>query len=325
MSEFPKTRLRRLRENRALRSLVQETSLNVGDLVYPMFVIEGVHLRQPIDAMPGCFRLSPDELRDEVQHLASLGITAVLLFGIPSFKDDIGSGAYAGDGVVQQAIKMIKDAVPQMLVITDVCLCEYTSHGHCGVMHNGVVDNDATLPLIAHTAVTHAMAGADVVAPSAMMDGQVGAIRKALDEAGFMGVSIMAYSAKYCSSFYGPFRDAAGSAPQFSDRGGYQMNPANAREAMREIALDITEGADIVMVKPALAYLDIIRMANARFDNPIAAYNVSGEYAMVKAASKCGWINEQLVVLEILLAMKRAGADIIISYHARDVAAWLGA
>ncbi len=325
MSQFPILRMRRLRTNPELRSLAQETRLSVDNLVYPIFVIEGTHLRQEITAMPARYRLSPDELPGEVEHLTSLGLKAVLLFGVPDFKDEQGSGAYDPNGVVQRSIKVIKQTNSNMLVITDVCLCEYTSHGHCGMICNGQVDNDATLPIIGQVAVSHAQAGADMVAPSGMMDGQVSVIRKALDEAGFNGIPIMAYSAKYASSFYGPFREAAGSTPQFGDRRTYQMNPPNAREAMREIAQDIAEGADIVMVKPALAYLDIIRMARDQFDYPIAAYNVSGEYSMVKITSERGLINERQMVIEILTAIKRAGADIIITYHAPEVAEWLRA
>lgn len=324
MNQFPHTRLRRLRASANLRSLVQETELSVSHLIYPLFVVEGVHVRQEIESMPGCLRFSLDELPSEIGRLSALGIKAVLIFGVPESKDEFGSGAYASGGIVQEAIRVIKGTIPEMLAITDVCLCEYTSHGHCGVVHDGLIDNDATLPLLARTAVSQARAGADMVAPSAMMDGQVVAIRRALDEAGFVDLPIMSYSAKYRSAFYGPFREAAASSPQFGDRSTYQMNPLNLHEAMREIAQDIAEGADIVMVKPALAYLDVIRVARERFDHPLAAYNVSGEYAMIKAASKRGWIDERQAVIETVSAMRRAGADIIISYYAPQLAQWLG-
>ena len=273
--------------------------------------------------MPGQHQLSVDQLAAEAAELRALGIPAVLLFGIPSAKDEQGSGAYAPDGIVQQAVRALKQADPDLLVITDVCLCEYTSHGHCGIVKDGEVDNDATLPLLARTALSHAQAGADMVAPSAMMDGQVAAIRDALDEGGFPHIPIMAYTAKYASAFYGPFREAAESAPQFGDRRGYQMDPANVREALREIEADIEEGADIVMVKPALAYLDVISRARDCCDLPLAAYNVSGEYAMIKAAAANGWLDERRVTLEVLTAIKRAGADIIITYHAKEAARWL--
>jgi len=316
-------RLRRLRRTEAMRRLVRETRLSPDDFVYPLFVVSGSGVRNAIPSMPGQHQLPVDQLPAEAQELRALGIPAVLLFGIPSMKDDQGSGAYAPDGIVQEAVRALKQANPDLLVITDVCLCEYTSHGHCGVVKDGEVDNDATLPLLARTALSHAQAGADMVAPSAMMDGQVAAIRQALDEGGFPHVPIMAYAAKYASAFYGPFREAAESAPQFGDRRGYQMDPPNAREALREIEADVAEGADIVMVKPALAYLDVLARARESFDVPLAAYNVSGEYAMIKAAAANGWLDERRVTLEVLTAIKRAGADIIITYHAKEAARWL--
>jgi porphobilinogen synthase len=302
---------------------VRETRLSPEEFVYPLFVVRGSGVRNAIPSMPGQHQLSLDQLPAEAAELRSLGVPAVLLFGIPSTKDEQGSGAYAADGIVQEAVRALKQADADLLVITDVCLCEYTSHGHCGVVKDGEVDNDATLPLLARTALSHAQAGADMVAPSAMMDGQVAAIRQALDEGGFSHIPIMAYAAKYASAFYGPFREAAESAPQFGDRRGYQMDPPNAREALREIEADIAEGADIVMVKPALAYLDVIARARERFDVPLAAYNVSGEYAMIKAAAANGWLDERRVTLEVLAAIKRAGADIIITYHAKEAARWL--
>ncbi|MCJ7492061.1 MAG: porphobilinogen synthase [Dehalococcoidia bacterium] len=318
-----RTRLRRLRRTEALRRLVRETRLSPEDFVYPLFVVHGSGVRNAIPSMPGQAQLSIDQLPAEARELRALGIPAVLLFGIPASKDEQASEAYAPDGIVQQAVRALKQADPALLVITDVCLCEYTSHGHCGIVRDGDVDNDATLPLLARTALSHAQAGAGMVAPSAMMDGQVAAIRQALDENGFAQTPIMAYAAKYASAFYGPFREAAESAPQFGDRRGYQMDPANVREALREIEADIAEGADIVMVKPALAYLDVLARARQRFDLPLAAYNVSGEYAMIKAAAANGWLDEKRVVLEVLTAIKRAGADIVITYHAKDAARWL--
>ena len=318
-------RLRRLRRTEALRRLVRETRLSPEDFVYPLFVVHGSGVRNAIPSMPGQAQLSVDQLAAEARELRDLGIPAVLLFGIPASKDEQASEAYAPDGIVQEAVRALKQADPALLVITDVCLCEYTSHGHCGIVKNGDVDNDATLPLLAKTALSHAQAGAGMVAPSAMMDGQVAAIRRALDEGGFAQTPIMAYAAKYASAFYGPFREAAESAPQFGDRCGYQMDPANVREALREIDGDVAEGADIVMVKPALAYLDVLALARQRFDLPLAAYNVSGEYAMIKAASANGWLDEKRVVLEVLTAIKRAGADVIITYHAKDAARWLTA
>jgi len=316
-------RFRRLRRTEGLRALVRETTLDPGDFVYPIFIAHGHGLREEIPSMPGQFRLSPDMLAAEAKELRSLGIGAVLLFGIPKAKDDVGSEAYAPDGIVQQAIRALKDADPDLVVITDVCLCEYTDHGHCGVVVDGEVDNDRTLPLLARMALSHVEAGADMVAPSDMMDGRVAAIRHALDEAGYAHIPIMAYSAKAASAFYGPFREAAESAPQFGDRRGYQMDPANGREALREIEADVAEGADIVMVKPALPNLDIIVRARQRFDLPIAAYNVSGEYAMVKAAARMGWLDERRITLEVLTAIRRAGADIVITYHAKEAARWL--
>ena len=324
MSRFPELRMRRMRDLPALRSLAQETRISVSDFIYPIFVTHGRGVQNPIDPMPGMHQLSLDNLIREVGEVASLGIDAVLLFGLPANKDAEGTEAYEPDGIVQEAIRAIKQTIPEMLVITDVCLDEFTDHGHCGVIRDGRVDNDATLELLARMAVCQAEAGADVVAPSAMMDGQVAAIRAGLDGNGFEHLPIMAYSAKYASSFYGPFRVAADSAPQFGDRRGYQMDIANSREALREIRMDIDEGADMIMVKPALAYLDVISEARREFGYPMAAYNVSGEYAMVKAAAENEWIDGQRITLEILTAIKRAGADMIISYHAKEAARWLG-
>ncbi len=323
MSEFPRLRLRRLRRTEAIRALVRENSIDVGDLIYPIFVVEGKGIKQEISSMPGIGRFSPDRLPREVEEIARLKIPAVLLFGIPEDKDEVGSSAYRPGGVIQQAIRAIKKSVPELLVVTDVCLCEYTSHGHCGVITGGDVDNDRTLPLLAKMALSHAEAGADIVAPSDMMDGRVKAIREVLDGGGFTHIPILAYAAKYASAFYGPFREAAESAPQFGDRRSYQMDPPNVREALREVEQDINEGADIVMVKPALAYLDVIRRVRDTFNYPLAAYNVSGEYAMVKAAVAQGWVEEKRVVMEILTAIKRAGADIILTYHAKEAARWL--
>ena len=323
MVSFPEMRLRRVREMEPVRSLIRETRLSASSFIYPLFVTHGQGVRQPIEPMPGCYHLSLDMLSEEVGQVAELGIPGVLLFGLPAEKDPLGSGAYDPEGIIQEAIKVIKKAAPQLLVVTDVCLCEYTDHGHCGVIENGRVDNDQTLELLARSALAQVQAGADLVAPSAMMDGQVRAIREALDRAGEQNVPIMGYAAKYASSFYGPFRVAADSTPQFGDRRSYQMDPANRRMAMREIETDIAEGADIVMVKPALAYLDVIRQARDRFDYPLAAYNVSGEYSMVKAASQRGWVDEKPVTLELLTSIQRAGADIIITYHAKEVAGWL--
>jgi len=312
--------MRRLRKNKTLRKLVRQTSLSVSDFVYPMFVRPGQGLKEPIKSMPGCFHFSPDTTAAEAAEVFSLGIPAVILFGLPARKDATGSQAWAKDGVIQQAIREIKKACSELVVITDVCLCEYTDHGHCGVIKDGRVDNDATCQLLARTALSHVRAGADVVAPSDMMDGRIGVIRRALEENGFKDTAIMAYSAKYASAFYGPFRDAAESAPAFGDRKDYQMDPANSDEAMREIALDIEEGADVVMVKPALCYLDVIHRAGERFDVPIAAYNVSGEYMMVKSAAQAGLLDGEQAMLEMLLSIKRAGADIIITYFARTAA-----
>jgi porphobilinogen synthase len=323
MSNFPNTRLRRLRRSEVLRELVRETKVDVGDLVYPLFVVEGNKIKQQISSMPGQYRFSIDLLSKEVEDIARLGIPAILLFGIPEKKDEVGSQAYAPKGVIQQAIREIKKTNRELLVITDICLCEYTSHGHCGVIVDGHVDNDRTLGLLAKTAVSHAEAGADIVAPSDMMDGRVRAIRQALDGKGFQNIPIMAYAAKYASAFYGPFREAAESAPQFGDRRSYQMDPPNWREALREVEQDIAEGADIVMVKPALPYLDVIRKVRDTFNHPLAAYSVSGEYAMVKAAAQQGWLDEKRIVLEMLTAIRRAGADIIITYYAKEAAQWL--
>ena len=325
MDSFPRTRMRRLREVPALRSMVQETRLSIKDFVYPLFVTHGKDARVEIEPMPGQYQVSVDLLEAEIMAAAELGVQAVLLFGIPEQKDAMGTDAYDPNGIIQEAIREIKRVDPGMLVIGDVCLCEYTDHGHCGVLTNGHVDNDQTLELLAKAARAQVEAGADVVAPSAMMDGQVDAIRTALDGGGFVETPIMAYSAKYASGFYGPFRVAAGSAPQFGDRRGYQMDPPNVAQAMREIEQDIGEGADIVMVKPALAYLDVIAKARERFAYPIAAYNVSGEYAMVKAAAQNEWLDGTRVMVEVLTAIKRAGADMIISYHAKEIAALLAA
>jgi len=322
MTDFPQLRLRRLRQNETLRKLVRETEVDVQDLIYPLFIVEGNGIKQEIPSMPGISRFSPDVLPAEVEEIARLKIPAVILFGIPEHKDEVASGAYHPDGIIQQAIRAIKKSVPDLLVVTDVCLCEYTNHGHCGVITDGEVNNDLTLPLLAQTALSHAEAGADIVAPSDMMDGRVGAIRGILDQAGFQNTPIIAYSAKYASAFYGPFREAAESAPQFGDRRSYQMDPPNVREALREVGADISEGADMVMVKPALAYLDVIRRVRDEFNYPLAAYNVSGEYSMVKAAVQRGWLEEKRTVVETLTAIKRAGADIIITYHAKDFARW---
>lgn len=317
---FPLNRMRRLRGSETLRRMVRENSVSVDDLIYPLFVAHGLDVKLQVPSMPGVYHFSVDALCEEAKEVSGLGIPAVLLFGIPATKDESGSEAYSPDGIVQRAIRSLKKNVPDLVVITDVCLCEYTSHGHCGLIKNGQVDNDATLELIARTALSHADAGADIVAPSDMMDGRVMAIREMLDDNGYAHTPIMAYSAKYASAFYGPFRDAAGCAPQFGDRSSYQMDPPNRREAMKEMVLDIEEGADIVMVKPALAYLDIIGDARASFDTPIAAYNVSGEYCMVKAAAEKGYIDERRVTSEILTSIKRAGADLIITYSAKDFA-----
>jgi len=320
---YPEIRPRRLRRSEAIRRLVRETHLHTDSLVLPLFVRPGKGVRNPIASMPGHFQLSVDELVKDCREAAALGIPAVLLFGIPSAKNPVGAEAYAADGIVQRALRAVKAAVPDLLLITDVCLCEYTSHGHCGVLKGQEVDNDATLELLARMAVSHAKAGADLVAPSDMMDGRVGAIRAALDAQGFTQTPILAYSAKYASALYGPFRDAAESPPQFGDRRGYQMDPSNGDEAIREVALDIAEGADIVMVKPALPYLDIIWRVKQEFGVPVAAYHVSGEFAMLKAAAANGWLDERRTALEVLTAIRRAGADILITYFARDVVRWL--
>ncbi|MEN2986639.1 MAG: porphobilinogen synthase [Thermodesulfovibrionaceae bacterium] len=317
---FPIHRLRRLRRTEILRKMVRETILTPQDFIYPMFVVPGRGVKNPISSMPECFQESIDEAVKTAKEVFSLGIPAVILFGIPEYKDELGTSAYDENGVVQQAVKAIKDTVPEIVVITDVCLCEYTSHGHCGIIKNGKVDNDATLEVLAKEAVSHAKSGADIVAPSDMMDGRVGRIRKALDEEGFSDVVILSYSVKYASAFYSPFREAAQSAPAFGDRRSYQMDPANRREALREVALDIEEGADIVMVKPALAYLDVISDVKKTFHIPVAAYNVSGEYSMVKAAAQLGWLHEETVMMEILTAIKRAGADLILTYFAKKAA-----
>jgi porphobilinogen synthase len=318
---YPEHRPRRLRRNEGIRRLVRETILSVDDLIHPLFVAADRKIRKEIPSMPGVFQLSVENIVKEVKEVRGLGIPAILLFGIPAEKDPVGSDACSDDGIVQTAVRAIKDAVPDILVITDVCFCEYTDHGHCGILTpSGDVDNDATLDILARSAVTHARAGADMVAPSDMMDGRVAAIRRALDEEGYEGIPIMSYAAKYASGFYGPFRDAAESVPRFGDRRSYQMDPPNAREALREVALDIQEGADIVMVKPALSYLDVIRRVRDTFDLPVAAYNVSGEYSIVKAGEKLGWVDGPRVMMEILVSIKRAGADLILTYAAKEAA-----
>lgn len=318
-----KLRPRRMRLSKGIRSLVRETSLSVKDFVYPLFVVPGENIVEPIPSMPGCSHLSVDKAVELAQEIFALGIPAVEVFGLPEYKDEIGSAAWDRKSPVQRAVAAIRKTVPELVLVGDVCLCQYTSHGHCGKLDGQYVDNDATLELLAKVAVSQAEAGADIVAPSDMMDGRVAAIRDALDDNGFSKVSIMSYAVKYASGYYGPFRDAADSTPQFGDRRGYQMDPANRREAMKEVALDLAEGADIIMVKPALAYLDIVREVRDAIDRPVAVYNVSGEYAMVKAAAANGWIDEERIVLETLTGMKRAGADIIITYHAIDAAKWL--
>ena len=317
---FPKNRMRRLRTSDAMRRLVRQTSINVNNLVYPLFIREGKNIKVPIKSLKDCFHFSPDTITKEVKEISSLGIPAVLLFGLPEKKDDRGSQAWAENGVVQQAIKEIKNTVPELLVITDICLCEYTDHGHCGVIKNNYVDNDATCELLAKVALSHVQAGADIVAPSDMMDGRVKYIRQALEENGFENTAIMSYAAKYASAFYGPFRDAAESAPAFGDRKTYQMDPANSDQAMTEIELDIEEGADIIIVKPALPYLDVIYRARQRFDCPIAAYNVSGEYMMLNAGADAGLLDRQAAMMEMLISIKRAGADILITYFAKEAA-----
>ncbi|MFZ5652455.1 MAG: porphobilinogen synthase [Bacillota bacterium] len=320
---FPEYRPRRLRRSENMRRMVRETRLSVGQLVYPVFAAAGKGVKKTVESMPGIYNLSVDMLSEEVGKASELKIPAVLIFGVPDKKDAAGTGAYSDEGIVQQAVRAVKKDFPELMVITDVCLCEYTDHGHCGIIEDGRVNNDPTLDLLARTALSHARAGADMVAPSDMMDGRVGAIRKGLDRHGFQDIPIMSYSVKYASAFYGPFRDAAGSAPQFGDRRAYQMDPPNASEALREATMDIDEGADIIMVKPGLPYLDIVRLMKENFDHPLAVYNVSGEYSMVKAAAANGWIDERRVVMETLTGMKRAGADIIITYHAPDAARWI--
>ena len=320
---FPSERPRRLRRSERLRALVRETRVTPEHLVYPLFVVPGQGVRREIPSLTGCFHLSVDEAVSEAREAEGLGIAGVILFGLPEGKDPAGSQGYADDGVVQQAVRAIRAECRELLVVTDVCLCEYTSHGHCGVVEGEEVKNDPTLGLLGRMAVSHARAGAHVVAPSDMMDGRVGAIRGALDASGLADVAILSYAAKYASAFYGPFREAADSAPQFGDRRGYQMDPPNVREALREVRLDLEEGADMVMVKPALPYLDVIRAVRESVDRPVAAYNVSGEYAMVKAAAARGWIDERRIVKEILTSIRRAGADVILTYHAKDVAQWL--
>lgn len=322
---FPTHRPRRLRRNEALRSMVRETRLTTAGLIYPMFVCPGQNVRQEVASMPNIFQQSADRIVEESREVESLGIPAVILFGLPETKDPRGVSSLSSQGVVQRAIEGIRKANLKLLVITDVCLCQYTDHGHCGVIEQGEVANDATLEILAEQALSHARAGGDIIAPSDMMDGRVGAIRKMLDEHKFEHVAILSYAAKYCSGFYGPFREAAQSAPQFGDRRSYQMDPANAREALKEVRLDLEEGADMVMVKPALPYLDVIWRVREAFDVPVGAYNVSGEYAMVKAAARNGWLDEKRVVLEILTGIERAGADHILTYHAKDVARWLKA
>ncbi|HWU38827.1 MAG TPA: porphobilinogen synthase [Candidatus Acidoferrum sp.] len=317
---YPIFRPRRLRETETFRRMVRETHLAVDDLMMPFFVTHGRGVRREISSMPGNCQLSVDELVKEVKETAALGIPGIILFGLPASKDAVGSEAYAKDGIVQQAVRAIKDSVSDLVVVTDVCLCEYTSHGHCGVVERGRIKNDPTLELLAKTALSHAEAGADMVAPSDMMDGRVGAIREALDEGGYEEIPILAYSVKYASGFYGPFREAAESAPQFGDRLAYQMDPANTEEALREVGLDLEEGADMIMVKPALPYLDVLWRVKAEFGVPVAAYSVSGEFAMVKAAARLGWLDEERVMLEMLMAIRRAGADLIVTYFARDAA-----
>lgn len=318
-----KSRLRRLRSNEVIRSMVRENHLRVTDLIYPMFIHHGNSIKNPIPSMPGIYQYSLDQFVEALQEVVNLQVPAILLFGIPEKKDEVGTGAYDQEGIVQQAVRLAKKHYPDLYVITDVCLCEYTDHGHCGLIQDGKILNDPTVELLAKTAVSHAEAGADMVAPSDMMDGRVLAIREALDVVGYCHIPVMSYAAKYSSNFYGPFREAAGSAPQFGDRKTYQMDPANSDEALRETVLDIEEGADIIIVKPAMAYADIIYRTKQKFEYPIAAYNVSGEYSMVKAAAARGWIDERKIVMELLVGMKRAGADLLITYHALDAARWL--
>jgi len=322
---FPTQRPRRLRRSEALRGLVRETRLTASGLIYPMFVCPGTKVRLEVSSMPGVYQQSVDQIVEECREVESLGIPGIILFGLPETKDPRGASSLDAQGVVQRAVEGIRKANLKLLVITDVCLCEYTDHGHCGVIENGEVANDATVAILAEQALSHARAGADIVAPSDMMDGRVAAIRQTLDKHKFEDITILSYAAKYCSGFYGPFREAAKSAPQFGDRRSYQMDPGNVREALKEVELDLQEGADIVMVKPALAYLDVIRRVRQTFNVPVGAYNVSGEYAMVKAAAQKGWLDEKRVVLEILTGIQRAGAEIILTYHAKDVARWLKA
>ncbi len=323
VTRFPRVRPRRLRRTENLRALVRETDLNVRDFIYPLFIVHGRDIKEEISSMPGVYHLSVDQLAREVEELSELAIKSIMLFGLPAIKDELGSEDYAENGIVQQAVRKSKRVNPDLVVMTDVCMCQYTSHGHCGIVRDGQIDNDETLKYLALTAISHAAAGADVVAPSAMMDGQVSAIRTALDAQGFSQTAILAYASKFASSFYGPFREAADSPPKFGDRRQYQMDPANGREALREVELDLDEGADVVMVKPALAYLDLIRQVRDTFNYPVAAYNVSGEYSMVKAAARNGWLDEKKVTLEILTGIKRAGADLILTYHAKEAARWL--
>lgn len=317
---FPVYRPRRMRRTENLRRMVRENLLNVNQFIYPLFVLPGTGVKNPIKSMPQVFQFSVDMLLEEIKEVVGLNIPAVILFGLPHEKDERGTEAYSQNGIVQEAVRAIKDNYPELIIITDVCLCEYTSHGHCGILKGQEVDNDATTDILAKVAVSHARVGADIVAPSDMMDGRVAVMRQALDESGFENIAILAYSAKYCSAFYGPFREAADSAPQFGDRRSYQMDAANSNEALREVAMDIEEGADIVMVKPALAYLDVIRRVKETYDWPVAAYNVSGEYAMIKAAAAQGWLDEERVMMETLIAIRRAGADLILTYFAKDAA-----
>lgn len=316
-------RTRRLRQTAAMRDMVRENHVRIDELIYPVFVIEGENICNPVESMPGIYQYSIDRLQEELNRIREAGIKAILIFGIPAHKDEVGSGAYDDQGIVPRAIRFIKEKMPQLIVIADVCLCEYTSHGHCGLIRGQEILNDETLPLLAKASVCYAAVGADIIAPSDMMDGRVAAIRRALDEKGYLNTPIMSYSAKFASSYYGPFRDAAHSAPGFGDRKTYQMDPANGREAMREIAQDIAEGADMIIAKPALAYMDIIKDASQNYNIPIVAYNVSGEYAMVKAAAKEGWVDEKKIVMENMVGLKRAGAKMIITYHALDVAKWI--
>jgi len=321
---FPLTRMRRYRKNETIRDMFRKNRLFPEDLIYPLFLVEGNNIENPVKSMPGISQFSVDKAIAEIEELSKLGLKSVILFGIPSEKDDMGSGAYDANGIVQQGIREIKAKFPELIVITDVCMCEYTSHGHCGIIENNNVSNDRTLSYLARIAVSHAQAGADIVAPSDMMDGRIGVIREALDDAGFQDIILMSYSAKYASAFYGPFRDAAESAPQFGDRQSYQMDPSGSfKEALREGQLDLEEGADILMVKPAMAYMDIIKLFEDNFDVPVCCYNVSGEYSMVKAAAENGWIDEKKTVMELMLGFKRAGADLIITYHTKDILKWM--